>query len=364
MIGFAKSILRKLKKELEYRRAYKKHCGIIDEMRDGGVFTTLTPSQKQEVQAFYKKHWGEEINLKWHEYYYHVNGIFSPEYIPTYIYYTKICPKFNDPKLIKLYSDKNMIDKLIPTAKKPKTYIKNINGHFYLNGWEPTTLERAIEECSNLEDAIIKHSTETCKGKSVTRFSAKSGQAYIKNDSSTQSVKELLLSYDKNYIVQDAIQQSKDMASLNPTSLNTIRIMTYKRKEDVVILYSVVRMGRKGTVVDNASAGGLYCGINSDGSLKKEAYTLTPFSKNYTSDNGVRFETFVIPKFEEMKSLVKNWHNELPYAKLIGWDLAVDDNNDIVLVEINASEPGLFQAATGPAFGEYIIDIFNDAKSI
>lgn len=359
-----KRIIKKIKSLYIYKQAYTKHCRIIDEMREGEIFKKLTPLQIAEIQSFYSKNWGEKINLKWHEYYYYVNGMFSPEYIPTYIYYTKICPKFNDPKLMKLYSDKNMIDKLIPTAKKPKTYIKNINGHFYINGWEPTTIDKAIEACNNLDDAIIKHSTETCKGKSVTRFSSNTGQAFIKNNSSTQSVKELLLSYDKNYIVQSAILQCEEMASLNPTSLNTIRIMTYKRKEDVVILYSVVRMGRKGTVVDNASAGGMYCGINSDGHLKKEAYTLTPFSTNYISDNGVKFESFVIPKFEEMKKLVKNWHNELPYAKLIGWDLAVDNNNEIILVEINASEPGLFQAATGPAFGKYTAEIFNEAKSL
>jgi D-alanine-D-alanine ligase-like ATP-grasp enzyme len=52
----------------------------------------------------------------------------------------------------------------------------------------------------------------------------------------------------------------------------------------------------------------------------------------------------------------------LPYAGFIGWDLAVDNNKEIVLVEINASEPGLFQAATGPAFGEYTMDIFNSVK--
>jgi hypothetical protein len=85
-------------------------------------------------------------------------------------------------------------------------------------------------------------------------------------------------------------------------------------------------------------------------------------AKTETSDNGVRFEEFVVPKYEEMIALVKQWHNELPYAKIIGWDLAVDENDDVVLVEINATPPpGLFQAATGPAFGKYILDIFNDA---
>lgn len=358
------SIKQLIKQSVEYYRyihAKKSHIQTIDDMRKGCDIKPLSAEQKHEIKQFYKDNFGVDVNLKWHEYYYSVNGIYSPEYIPTYLYYTKICPKMNNPKQMAMYSDKNMIDKLIPSANIPETYVKNINGFFYING-QPASFDEAITRCSNLSDAIIKHSTETCKGKSVIRFSSVKGSAYIKNNSSTLSMEELLRSYDKNYIVQKAISQCDEMASLNPTSLNTIRITTYKRDKDVVILFTVVRMGRKGSVVDNASAGGLYCGVNQDARLKKEAYTLTPFSKKSISDNGVKFEDFVIPEYEEMCSLVKKWHNKLPYAKFIGWDLAVNSNNEIVLVEINASEPGLFQAATGPAFGDYTIEIFNEAQ--
>ena len=358
------SVKQIIKQSLEYYRyiqAKRSHIHTIDDMRKGCQIKPLSAEQKREIKQYYKENFGVDVNLKWHEYYSSVNGIYSPEYIPTYLYYTKICPKMNVPKQMAMYSDKNMIDKFIPSAKIPKTYVKNINGYFYIDG-SPASFEEAVKACDSLNDAIIKHSIDTCKGKSVTRFSSAAGSAFIKNNKSKQSVRDLLLSYDKNYIVQSAISQCDKMASLNPTSLNTVRITTYKRQSDVVVLFTVVRMGRKGAVVDNASAGGLYCGVNQDGSLKKEAYTLTPFSKTEVSDNGVRFEEFVVPKYEEMIALVKQWHNELPYAKIIGWDLAVDENEDIVLVEINATPPpGLFQAATGPAFGKYIIDIFNDA---
>ena len=358
------SVKQIIKQSLEYYRyiqAKRSHIHTIDDMRKGCQINPLSAEKKREIKQYYKEIFGVDVNLKWHEYYSSVNGIYSPEYIPTYLYYTKICPKMNVPKQMAMYSDKNMIDKFIPSAKIPKTYVKNINGYFYIDG-RPASFEEAVSACDSLNDAIIKHSIDTCKGKSVTRFSSAEGVAFIKNNKSKQPVRDLLLSYDKNYIVQSAISQCDKMASLNPTSLNTVRITTYKRQSDVVVLFTVVRMGRKGAVVDNASAGGLYCGVNQNGSLKKEAYTLAPFSKTEVSDNGVRFEEFVVPKYEEMIALVKQWHNELPYAKIIGWDLAVDENDDVVLVEINATPPpGLFQAATGPAFGKYIIDIFNDA---
>ena len=143
-------------------------------------------------------------------------------------------------------------------------------------------------------------------------------------------------------------------------NLNTIRIMTYWSQNDgIVVLFAVVRMGRSGAVVDNASAGGLYCGINPDGSLKEYAYTLHPFSRCDKSDSGILFKEFKIPYFEELKKKARKMHENLPYAKVIGWDLSINDKDEIVLVEINASTPGLFQAATGPAFGDYTEEILS-----
>lgn len=361
--NFFKGIVKNALASYHFSMSKKHHIGVIDDMRDACEIVPLSQAQKEEIKQYYRDNFGEkDVNLKWHEYYSSVNGIYSPEYIPTYLYYSKIYPKMNREKWASMYSDKNLIDKLIPEAKLPETYVKNMNGHFYIGG-KIATFDEAVKACENLSDAIIKHSIETWQGKSVLRFSSVDGRVIIKNDLSSISVKDLLLSYGKNYIVQAAIKQSEKMASLNPTSLNTVRIMTYKRAEDVVVLFAVLRMGRKGKVVDNASAGGLYCGINEDGSLKEEAYTLTPFSRLAESDNGVVFKDFVIPKYAQMQELAKRYHDELPYVKLIGWDLAIDENDDIVLIEINADTPGLFQAATGPAFGKYILDIFDEALS-
>ena len=358
-----KKIVSKTIDSYKYSMSKKTHIKTIDDMRKDCEIVPLSPDQIKEIQQLYKKYFKEEINLKWHEYYSSVNKLYSPEYLPTYLYYAKIYPKMNPPRWADMYSDKNLIDKIVPSAPLPETYVKNINGYFYV-GESSATFEEAIKACDNLPDAIIKHSIETCQGKSVLRFSSKDGQVIVKNDSSSMSIKELLESYGKNYIVQSAVSQCEKMASLNPTSLNTVRIMTYKRKTDVVVLFAVVRMGRMGTVVDNASAGGLYCGVNEDGSLKKEAYTLTPFSKMTASDNGVVFADFVVPQYSHMVSLVKKWHDDLPYVKLIGWDVAIDENDNIVLIEINAASPGLFQAATGPAFGKYTSEIFDEVKSI
>ena len=130
------SVKQFIKQSIEYYRyiqAKRSHIHTIDDIRKGCQIKPLSAEQKREIKQFYKENFGVDVNLKWHEYYSSVNGIYSPEYIPTYLYYTKICPKMNVPKQMAMYSDKNMIDKVIPSAKIPTTYVKNINGYFYID---------------------------------------------------------------------------------------------------------------------------------------------------------------------------------------------------------------------------------------
>lgn len=348
----AKGIVNFAKKQFTYRT----HFSTIREMRGGNTFTKLTKEQKEEVQKFWKENFGKKISLKWHEYFLKVNGEFSPYYIPTYIYYAHITHKLNNANLSAIYSDKNMLDKLLGNkVKHPKSYVKNMNGIYFIDN-RVASREEVIERCSNINDGIIKHSIDTSKGMSVIRFKSENGNVFGKNCPKT--IDELLDSYGKNFIVQDAIHQNTELGSLNPSSLNTIRILTYWSENDgIVPVFAVVRMGRAGAVVDNASAGGMYCGVNMDGTLKKQAYTLTPFSAHTHTDSGIKFENFRIPKFDEIKAKVVELHQQLPYVRLVGWDMTIDENGEVEIVEANAQCPGLFQGATGPAFGEYTKEI-------
>lgn len=352
----AKSIAKNIFVWIRHQMQYPTYFKAIKEMRSGGAYTKLTNNQKKEIQQFWKKNYGRKINLKWHEYFYYVNKEFSPRYIPTYIYYTQIAPKLNDSRIAVVYSDKNMIDRLLGEhIKYPKTYIKNMNGNYYINN-ELVDKETAINACLNINDGVIKHNLDTSKGMSIIRFSCKNGAVTGKNTPS--SIRELFDSYQKNFIVQAAIQQCDEMSELNPTSLNTVRIMTYWSEKGIVPLYAVVRIGRSGSVVDNASAGGMYCGVNlGDGSLKKEAYTLSPFSALTHTDNGTELNKFKIPEFETIKKKAVELHQYLPYVRFVGWDMSINKNHEIELVEANANCPGLFQAATGPAFGDYTEEI-------
>ena len=57
------------------------------------------------------------------------------------------------------------------------------------------------------------------------------------------------------------------MAQFNSTSVNTLRIVVYRSVTDnnLYVTNSILRIGLKDSVIDNAHAGGVFIGIDNNG---------------------------------------------------------------------------------------------------
>ena len=113
-------------------------------------------------------------------------------------------------------------------------------------------------------------------------------------------------------------------------------------------------MGVDAGRVDNVTAGGISCGINEDGTLKKYAtsyYTGDRFEKH---PQGLVFEGFKVPSYDKAVALVKNVHPLIPHFRLVSWDIAIDKAGEPVLIEANMRKGGinLNQFNNGPLFGD------------
>ena len=127
-------------------------------------------------------------------------------------------------------------------------------------------------------------------------------------------------------------------------------------------------MGVNGNKLDNASQGGLFCGINEDGTLKKYAYNKKGDAVT-VHPQGAVFSDCRIPSFDKCKTLVIKLSNRfLRIAKLISWDLSIDEEGNPVLIEVNLCYGGtdIHQIANGPLYGdktEEILDkVFRQSK--
>lgn len=316
----------------------------------------LTKEQKKEIQDFYSNLLGYHIPLDYHKYFTSRTGIYSKLYFPTSIYKTDIVGRLNVYPLKRAYTDKNISDIILPNIHQPKVFLKNMNGYFYFEG-KPVDRNDAIQLCSNLGEVIIKPSL-TGRGIGVSKITIQNGLTNLDE----KSIQEVFDVYKEDFLIEELVHQHPLMTALNPSSINTIRIVTYRNDMEIVVVYTVIRIGRKDKPIDNESAGGISTIINQDGTLGKYAYG-SPGNDNIEfTDSGVRLEGYMIPSFSNAIDMVKKAHYQLPYFKLMGWDIAIEEDGTPTMIEFNTT-PDLSQSANGPAFGEYTEMILKEAKS-
>lgn len=316
----------------------------------------LTKEQVQEIQDYWQGLVGYKIPTDWHRYFFARTGVYSVKYIPTSLYRLELTGRLNQLPWCVPFSDKNLNDIVLPTMKQPHTYLKNRNGYFYVEN-NPVSLEGAVEKCANIGDVIVKP-TLTSHGNGVKKLHIENG---IVDDKGTK-LKDLLLDYGKNFLIQDLVKQHPAMNALNPDSINTIRIVTYRKGMEVIMLYAAIRIGRKGQAIDNESAGGISTKINMDGTLCKYAFGAPGQDKIELTDSGIKLEGYQVPSFDKALDIVKEQHLNLPFQDLVGWDICIDDKGEPVMLEWNTT-PELSQSAVGPAFGDYTEMVVKDAMS-
>lgn len=306
----------------------------------------LTKEQEKEIKEYFKEMTGEDVPLIWHEFLYSRTGVYSKKYIPSSLYKVSLLYRANRYGYRKAYADKNMADTFLPGVQHPKMVLKNMNGYFYIDD-RAVTRDEAISYCQNLDEVLIKPSLGT-HGDGARKLKVVDGVTNIAG----KTIGELFDYYKEDYCIQGFIHQHERMKALNPSSVNTIRVFTYRSGMEILVMYTVVRIGRAGQEIDNESAGGISAVIGPDGKLGKYAYGAPGVDKVEFTDSGVRLEGYEIPSYHKVVDTVKQLHYKLPFFNFVGWDVAIDEGGEPVLVEWNICTE-LSQSANGPAFGDY-----------
>jgi hypothetical protein len=200
----------------------------------------------------------------------------------------------------------------------------------------PEKLEEVIREIimndTKSKSVFIKKNNYSSGGENIYKINL--------SDFPLNAVKRNRLFNDltgSSYIIQDTLIQHSRLNSLNPSSVNTIRINTFMdRNGQVEILASFFRFGMKGSFVDNISSGGGYIGVEPDsGRLRKKAYSDITHGKArtflYHPDTGLVFEGFEIPLYREAEELVTEAARHLPELRLIGWDVAITEEEPVII---------------------------------
>ena len=312
-------------------------------------------THKKELSPYYEKK-DFMVSMMYSDFYSTHSGVASDEYISTDLFYFYIIPALNRYDFINAYVDKNIYSKLFPNENQPATIIKNINGIFYDNNNQEINYETSINLSKQITDnCILKPTVETCDG---------IGVCLLPKDE--KEIRKLYESYKINFIVQKKIQQCKELSLLNCSSLNTLRIFTYRNiKKDIVVLpYTFVRFGSEGSIKDNASGGGGFCHINNSGIVEDTIFYFHKFEHGSLKQSKA-IEKLEIPNFQNALDFAVKLHQYLPYFDYVGWDISIDSDYKPVFIEFNllagCEAP---QMSSGPFFGNYRQEIIERASKV
>jgi len=169
----------------------------------------------------------------------------------------------------------------------------------------------------------------------------------------------ILKRYTKNYVIQEFLSQNAIYAALNPSSVNTIRIMTYILDGRVDHLPLCLRVGTGSRKVDNIHAGGIGIGVSDNGKLNSVGYDIDNSRYYKHPDSGVVFEGYEIPYTREIIEAAYRAQQKLPNVGIASWDFMVSAEDRIVLIEVNLIAQGSWfpQILSGQAFGNNTKDV-------
>jgi hypothetical protein len=247
----------------------------------------------------------------------------------------------------------------------PTTYLRRIGGSVILDGQYNAVMRTDLssEIPSNCNRLILKPAVDSCSGHGVLLFERK-GSQWISSKNDEVLSHDFLLSYRDDFVLQEAVAQHSYIAQFCETSFNTMRIATYRSvvDEKIHVLGCVLRIGRKGSYLDNAHAGGSIIGIDTATGLF-DNYLVNQYGIKSTTWNGIDFSKsqFEIPNLEKIIEFAKAVAMRNQRNRLLALDIGLDANGEPILIESNIGGFGywMFMFSGRTVFGEYTDEIID-----
>lgn len=327
------------------------------------------PNRKCEGEDEYIKKWkplSSRVEPYSYRFFSHYCGN-TPNIVPEDIGHLYIEEVLNPLRYRAVYSDKNLFPEILGRESCPLTILCRVNGSEILDGNFNIIRSDIDNYLLGVQELILKPSIDSSSGRGIIKFT-KSRGAYVSVDDGVCLTSDFLLNYSKDFCLQEAVRQHEFMNRLCPTSVNTIRLGVYRSvsNESVNVLASIIRVGKDGSFVDNAHAGGMFVGVNvKTGVLGK--FVIDQYGNKKDIWNGLDYtkEQLVVPNWSEVISFAKKVGGKIHHHRLIAMDIALDEFCSPKLIEYNIGSFSywLFQYTGQEVFGEFTDEIINHCKS-
>ena len=261
------------------------------------------------------------------------------------------------------YEDKNLFSVILGKENVPRTIVCRINGSNLLDSDYKNAGDDLSKYIGDATSLILKPSVDSSSGRGILKFE-KRGKEFVSVGKDITLTKDFLLSYQKDFCLQEAVVQHSFMNKLCPTSVNTMRLCLYRSvtSEEPVVTAGVIRIGKNGSFVDNVHSGGMRIGVDvSSGELGK--YVVDQYGNKQDTWNGIDFSKsiYFVPNWNDVISFAKYVGTRIHHHRLIALDIALKENGIPILIEYNLSgfSYSPYMVTNQEVFGKYTDEIID-----
>lgn len=147
-------------------------------------------------------------------------------------------------------------------------------------------------------------------------------------------------------LIEEIIEQHESIAEFNPSSINSLRVVTIVTNEGVAkIMTGNFRVGRGNKIADNFHHQGIASLLDLDsGVVVTSGIDSSGDRYNFHPISNKQIIGFRIPYWEEVKDTVLKAALLLPDVKYVGWDIAIGQEGKVYIIEGNAAaDPDITQ---------------------
>lgn len=163
-------------------------------------------------------------------------------------------------------------------------------------------------------------------------------------------------SFTDEMLCEEYIYQHEEMSALNPSSVNSVRIITLCDEGNVEILAACLKCGGSAdAIVDNMHNNGIGADVDIETGI------VTTFGYDYQDNvyshhpvTGKQIIGFVIPRWKETLELVKATHLDMAECPFVGWDVAITKNGPEMIEANNSPGHKLMQYFSEQPKGQYL----------
>lgn len=304
----------------------------------------LPRSIRNQCDDYAKNYLGDIKYAPWLYVYSAIQGEFKHGWIPD-SYYNKVMVQGLERTYSAPANLKPLSNRILKTNKLPDLLYVSDGVFIEPSNYKIIPASDTRSLLFSEDNTVIFKSNNSMQGKGV-RF-------YTEKEWNAEAIK------GESGVFQRVIKQHDFFNKIFPHPGATIRITTALNDSGkATVRAAYIRLGRSADSskhIQSKSAVKVAIDIDS-GELFSTGYMFDWSSTKSHPDTGVTFEGLIIPAFKNACIEVETLHSNYPFIQSIGWDISINDKEEVEIMEWNAEHNDIkfSEAMHGPNFADVL----------